>query len=82
MNLAKGNLLSHAWGLNPGGDLNTFQWGSITLVPFSHAAQFKHHGGGRRGQTFRQRLVQVQEGFGRQGITVLRHSLLSHSQLE
>lgn len=65
MDKAKGNLLGHAWGLDPGGGFNTFQWGSIRLVPFSRAAQFKHHGGGRRGRTFRQRLVQVQEGFGR-----------------
>lgn len=33
MNLAKGNLLGHAWGLNPGGDLNTFQWGSTHWCP-------------------------------------------------
>jgi len=74
MNKAKGNLLGYAWGLNPGDGLNTFQWGSIRMVPFSRAAQFKHHGGSRRGRTVRQRLVQVQEGIGRQGITVLGRS--------
>lgn len=64
MDKATGNQLGYAWRLDSGGSLNTFQLGlNLTfLVPFSRAAQFKHHGGGRRGRTFRQRLVQAQEG--------------------
>lgn len=59
---ATGNHLGYIWGLNSGGGLNTFQWGSHQiLVPFSHTAQSKHHGGSRRAWTFRQRLGRVQE---------------------
>lgn len=60
--LGQGQSAQSRLGVRPWWRLKHIPMGLDHLVPFSRAAQFKHHGGGRRGRTFRQRLVQAQEG--------------------
>jgi len=60
--LGQGQSAQSRLGVKPWWRLKHIPMGLDHLVPFSRAAQFKHHGGGRRGRTFRQRLVQAQEG--------------------